>query len=321
MDAFQDYAALCYQELGSWVQYWITINEPNRLVDAFSNVEQQHRVIHNLLLAHATAWRLYEREYASEQGALVSMALHADWAQPANPFLESHAEAAQRLLLFELGRFLDPILDVARPERREENGGFLQEVNAYLEQGALASGLPLSPLPSFSASEKKQLQGTLGFIALSHFTTRLVAPYPHTQSSPPLQRPAHGCLLFSDPNWSRSGLGQALVPRGLRAVLGWVTERYGAALPIIVTASGVDDPALVEDSLRKHYLSSYLQEALKGKTDIVLGLTVTTYSRTLISLSLRCDLFTTSHVPNSFFMTPHSKRQTLRETFETINRR
>ena len=37
-------------------------------------------------------------------------------------------------------------------------------------------------------------------------------------------------------------------------------------MPIIVTASGVDDPALVEDSLRKQYLRSYLQEALKGKT-------------------------------------------------------
>ena len=111
------------------------------------NVDQQHQAVHNVLLAHATAWRLYEREYAREQGALVSMALHADWVQPANPFLESHAEAAQRLLLFELGRFLDPILDAARPERGEEKGGFPREVKASLEQGALASGLPVSPLP------------------------------------------------------------------------------------------------------------------------------------------------------------------------------
>ncbi|KAJ3587305.1 hypothetical protein NHX12_010903 [Muraenolepis orangiensis] len=268
VDAFQDYAALCYRELGSWVQYWITINEPNRLVDVFSNVEQQHQATHHLLLAHAKAWRLYEREHAREQGALVSMALHADWAQPANPFLESHTEAAQRLLLFELGRFLDPILDTAHLERGEQ-GSFPREVKAYLEQRALVSGLPLSPLPSFSESEQKLIKGTLGFIALNHFTTRLASPYPHAQSAQPnlqqQQRPTHGCLLFSDPNWSSSGLGQALVPWGLREVLGWVKQRYGGALPVIVTASGVDDPALVEDSLRKRYLSSYLQEALKAR--------------------------------------------------------
>ncbi|CAL8264013.1 unnamed protein product [Lota lota] len=268
VDAFQDYTALCYRELGSWVRYWITINEPNRLVDVFSNVEQQHQATHNLLLAHAKAWRLYEKEYASEQGGLVSMALHADWAHPANPFLESHREAAQRLLLFELGRFLDPILDATRLERGKK-ASFTQEVKIYLEQRALVSGLPLSPLPSFSESEKNLLKGTLSFIALNHFTTRLASPHPHTQSAEPnlqpQQRPAHGCLLFSDPNWSRSGLGQALVPWGLRQVLGWVTERYDGNLPIVVTASGVDDPALVEDSLRQHYINSYLQEALKAR--------------------------------------------------------
>ncbi|CAL8267000.1 unnamed protein product [Boreogadus saida] len=267
-EAFRDYTALCYRELGSWVRYWITINEPNRLVDVFPNVEQQHQATRNLLLAHAKAWRLYEGEYASEQGGLVSMALHADWAQPANPFLESHTEAAQRLLLFELGRFLDPILDAARLERGGE-AGFTPVEKIYLEQRALVTGLPSSPLPSYSESEKKLLQGTLGFIALNHFTTRLASPHPHSQSAEPNpqqpRRPAHGCLLFSDPNWSRSGLGQALVPWGLRSLLGWVTERYGGDLPIVVTASGVDDPALVEDSLRQHYISSYLQEALKAR--------------------------------------------------------
>ena len=238
-------------------------------MDLFSNVEQQHRATRNLLLAHAKAWRLYEREHASEQEGLVSMALHADWAQPANPFLESHTEAAQRLLLFELGRFLDPILDATRPKQGGK-AGFTPEEKIYLEQRALVSGLPLSPWPSFSDSEKELLKGTLGFIALNHFTTRLASPHPHSQSAEPNlqqpERPAHGCLLFSDPNWSRSGLRQALVPWGLRRLLGWVTEKYGGDLPIVVTASGVDDPALVEDSLRQHYISSYLQEALKGET-------------------------------------------------------
>uniref|UniRef100_UPI0037E8D64B beta-klotho n=1 Tax=Semicossyphus pulcher TaxID=241346 RepID=UPI0037E8D64B len=264
VEAFQEYAALCYQQLGSWVPYWITINEPNRLVDVFSSWKEKHRAAHHLLLAHAKAWRLYEREYLSQQGALVSLALHADWAEPANPFLDSHTEAAQRFLLFELGRFLEPILGTKY--EKQSKGGYPQEMKAYLEARAQVMGLPESPLPAFTDTEREELRGTLSFIALNHFTTRLVSPYPNTQASfQQKEQPDHGCQILSDPTWPSSGLGQALVPWGLRRILNWVSQRYGGALPIIVTASGVDDQAPVEDKLRQHFLRSYLQEALKAR--------------------------------------------------------
>lgn len=264
--AFQAYAALCYQHLGPWVSYWITINEPNRLVDVYSSDKDRHRAAHNLLLAHAKAWRLYEREYSGQWNALVSLALHADWAEPANPFLKSHKAAAQRFLLFELGRFLDPLLGT-RYEDKHNQRGYPQEMKVYLQERAQVMGHPASPLPNFTDSEKEELLGSLSFIALNHFTTRLVSPYPITQaSSKQEQPPAHGCQIFTDRTWLTSNLGQALVPWGLRKVLNWVSQRYGRALPIIVTASGVDDQAPAEDKLRQRFLTSYLQEALKGKT-------------------------------------------------------
>lgn len=264
VEAFQEYVALCYRELGSWVRYWITVNEPNRLVDVYSSEREKHQAAHNLLLAHAKAWRLYEREHSSEQGAMVSLALHADWAEPANPFLESHRAAADRFILFELGRFLDPLLG-PRYEEKQSKGDYPQEMKEYLEERAQVTGLPGYPLPSFTETEREELRGALSFIALNHFTTRLVSPFPHTQSNfQQKQPPDHGCLTLSDPTWPSSNLGQALVPWGLRKILRWVTERYGGALPVIITASGIDDQAPVEDKLRQHYLRSYLQEALKG---------------------------------------------------------
>ncbi|TDH07710.1 hypothetical protein EPR50_G00108310 [Perca flavescens] len=264
VEAFQEYAALCYKQLGSWVPYWITFNEPNRLVDVYSSGKEKHRAAHNLLLAHAKAWRLYEREHSSQQRALVSLALHADWAKPANPFLDSHKAAAQRFLLFELGRFLDPLLGT-RYEEKPSKGDYPQEMKAYLEERARVMGLPESPLPSFTETEREELRGTLSFIALNHFTTRLVSPYPYTQTNfQQGQPPDHGCQILSDPTWPSSSLGNAVVPWGLRKILNWVTQRYGGALPIIVTASGVDDPAPVEDKLRQHFLRSYLQEAFKA---------------------------------------------------------
>lgn len=261
VEAFQEYAALCYRELGFWVRYWITINEPNRLVDVYSSRTEKHQAAHNLLLAHAKAWRMYERDI--KQGALVSLALHADWAEPANPFLESHTVAAQRFLLFELGRFLDPLLGL-RYEEKQSKGNYPQEMKTYLEEKA--QDLSGYLLPSFTESQREELRGALSFIALNHFTTRLVSPFPGTQSNfQQTQAPDHGCQILSDPTWLSSSQGQALVPLGLRKILSWVTERYGAALPVIITASGVDDQALVQDKIRQHYLRSYLQEALKGR--------------------------------------------------------
>ncbi|XP_056148771.1 beta-klotho [Lampris incognitus] len=268
VEAFRQYAALCYRELGSWVRFWITVNEPNRLVDIYSSGKEQHQAAHNLLLAHAKAWRLYEKEYSGQQGALVSLALHADWAEPANPFLKSHTAAAQRFLLFELGRFLDPLLG-NRFKQRKDNGDYPKEMKVYLQERARLMGLSGSPLPSFTEMESEEINGALDFIALNHFTTHLVSQYPHKQTSQSnnqhSQAPEHGCLFLSDPTWPTSDLGQALVPWGLRRVLSWVTERYGGTLPIIVTASGVDDQAPMEDRLRQHYLRTYLQEALKAR--------------------------------------------------------
>lgn len=288
VEAFQKYSALCYQQLGSWVPYWITINEPNRLVDVYSSAIEKHQAAHNLLLAHAKAWRLYEREHSSQQRALVSLALHADWAEPANPFLDSHTAAAQRFLLFELGRFLDPLLGT-RYEEKHSKWDYPQEMKAYLEERAGVMGLRGSPLPNFTDTEREELRGALSFIALNHFTTRLVSPYHPTQASPQQKQPPdHGCLTLSDPTWHSSSQGLALVPWGLRKTLNWVSQRYGRALPIIVSASGIDDQAPVEDKLRQLFLKSYLQEAFKGGAsifrvgsdyfDMLLSLSVTKYN-------------------------------------------
>ncbi|XP_029369159.1 beta-klotho [Echeneis naucrates] len=265
VEAFQEYAALCYQQLAYLVQYWITINEPNRLIDVYSNAKEKHEAAHNLLLAHAKAWRLYEREHYSQHGARISLALHADWAEPANPFLDSHTAAAQRFLLFEIGRFLDPLLGT-KYEEKHNNGGYPQEIKAYLDERARMMGLPGSALPTFSEIEKKELRGALSFIALNHFTTRLVSPYLHRQAMfQDKQPPDHDCMILSDPTWPTSSLGQALVPWGLRKILNWVSDRYGGALPIFITASGVDDQAAAEDKLRQYYLRTYLQEGLKAR--------------------------------------------------------
>lgn len=256
VEAFQNYASLCYKELGTWVQYWITINEPNRLIDVYNRGNDRRLAARNLLLAHSKAWRLYERKYLHHHRGQVSLALHGDWAEPANPFLQSNIEAAQRFLIFELARFLDPLLGT-RHESQQDRREYPSEMNAFLAQ----TNAQESPFVNFTEVETRELKGALSFIALNHFTTRLVAPYPQKLHR---QAPDHNCRTLTDPTWATSKMGQAVVPQGLRRVLNWVTKRYGRQLPIVVTANGIDDQAALDDKVRQYYMKSYLQEALKA---------------------------------------------------------
>ncbi|XP_052005425.1 beta-klotho [Xyrauchen texanus] len=252
VEAFVKYATFCYREFGALVPVWITINEPNRLTELYSGTAEDRRTVaRHLLTAHAKAWRVYDKQFRQQQGATVSFALHADWVEPANPFLESHKVAAQHYLSYELGRFLDPLL----------SGG-----DSRLHEGRGSSRISLI---GFSDDERAELKGAMDFIALNHFTTRLVAPQrPPSPRNPKPYKPLnqdHNCSLMTDLTWPSSHLGQAVVPRGLRRMLGWVRNRYGDGCPIIITASGVHDQASYDDQLRQSYIRDYLQEALKAR--------------------------------------------------------
>ncbi|XP_066576626.1 beta-klotho [Amia ocellicauda] len=250
--AFRDYAALCFRELGPWVRQWITINEPNRLSHAYNvSSSDAYTAGHHLVLAHALAWRLYDKNYRALQHGLVSFSLHADWAEPANPYLESHAAATRRLLLFELASFLDPFLG---------NGDYPAEVRAHLQEKNRA-GLTRSSMPRFTEAEKTTVQGSLDFVALNHFTTRLVRPHRINGSLP---RDDHDCELMADITWPSSPMGLPVVPWGIRRVLNWVRDRYGNSMGLYIMASGTDDRSLDNDQLKQYYIRNYIEEALKA---------------------------------------------------------
>lgn len=250
--AFQDYAGLCFQELGDLVKLWITINEPNRLSDIYNRTSNDtYRAAHHLLLAHARAWRLYDRLYRPAQRGLVSLSLHADWAEPANPYADSHRQAAERFLQFEIAWFADPLF---------QTGDYPPAMREYLALRRRL-GLSRSALPRLTAAESRLVRGAADFCALNHFTTRFVM---HAR-----QRGSHydadrDVRFLQDITGLSSPSRLAVLPWGLRKVLGWVRSHYGD-LDVYITASGIDDPALENDDLRKYYLEKYLQEARKGE--------------------------------------------------------
>lgn len=266
--AFSDYAKLCFHEFGDLVKQWITINEPNRLSQYYhSSSNNTYQAVHHALLAHSIAWHLYDKIYRPHQHGKISLSLHADWAEPANPFLHSHTEAAERFLQFDIGWIAEPIFG---------SGDYPALMRQYIITKN-QKGMTRSLLPYFTDKEKKMMKGTADFFALNHFTTRLVIHEPKNDSRFESDRDIH---FLSDATSLTSLSGLAVVPHGIRRLLNWIKKNYGN-IPIYITANGVDDKALENDELRIYYLKKYSQQLLQGEWSSQQLINIYIYSYTL----------------------------------------
>lgn len=249
--AFRDYAELCFRELGDLVKLWITINEPNRLSDVYNRTSNDtYQAAHNLLIAHALVWHLYDRQYRPSQRGALSLSLHSDWAEPANPYVASHWQAAERFLQFEIAWFAEPLF---------KTGDYPVAMREYIASKT-RRGLSSSVLPRFSDAERRLVKGAADFYALNHFTTRFVM---HEQQSGSRYDSDRDVQFLQDITRLASPSRLAVMPWGERKLLRWMRNNYGD-LDVYITANGIDDQALQNDQLRQYYLGKYVQEALKA---------------------------------------------------------
>lgn len=88
---FKDYANLLYDRFGNRVKYWFTFNEPMEFCingyggDGHAPDIDQHGIgeylcVHNVLKAHATAYRLYETSFKQRFNGQVGIALNSWFA-------------------------------------------------------------------------------------------------------------------------------------------------------------------------------------------------------------------------------------------------
>ncbi|XP_072260389.1 klotho isoform X1 [Pyxicephalus adspersus] len=240
--AFLEYAKLCFKELGKFVSMWITMHEP-----PVRNLTS--RAGHNLLKAHALVWHLYDREFRKSQKGLISLALHADWVEPASPFSKNDNNTSERFLEFEIGRLAEPIF---------LSGDYPKVMREWYSRRNNHDVFDFH-LPTFTKEEKRMIRGTFDFFALTHYTTELV----HWEVED-LVRYDHGLEVqfIMDRTFLQSAHNNAVVPWGLRKILNWVKSKYGD-IPIYILANGIDDGHL-EDKLRVYYMQHYINEALKA---------------------------------------------------------
>ncbi|XP_078401463.1 klotho [Cetorhinus maximus] len=248
--AFVEYARLCFRQLGSKVKFWITMSEPNGIKHLLGYKTNFTIVGHSLIKAHALVWHLYNNEFRKTQNGQISVSLHADWVDPADPFSRNDIEAAARTLEFDIGWFAEPIFG---------NGDYPFIMRDWQSQRQNV-GWYNSYLPHFTTEEKKLIHGSGDFVALNHYTTHIV----HLESQAEAQAGYEFKVQhLKDTTWLSSPDGKAVVPGGLRKLLRWIKSKYGN-VPIYITSNGIDDDSPSKDKLRIYYIRSYINEVLKA---------------------------------------------------------
>lgn len=85
IDWFTNYARTCFEHFGNSVKYWLTFNEPKEicrlgygagyLAPFIKSKEQELRCTHNVILAHAKVFHLYNESYRDTQKGLLILML------------------------------------------------------------------------------------------------------------------------------------------------------------------------------------------------------------------------------------------------------
>ncbi|OAY54936.1 beta-glucosidase 18 isoform X1 [Manihot esculenta] len=275
---FVYFAEICFKSFGHKIKYWTTLNEPNLFADMayirgryppghcsppFGNCSSGNSdveplvAMHNMILAHAKAVKLYRQNFQSKQGGLISIVANAMMYEAFREN-EDDRKAVSRALAFQVAWMLDPIV----------YGDYPPEMRHYLG----------STLPRFSQEEISIVKESIDLIAINHYTTLYAKDCINSACIPGSDRPVKGFVyttgerdgvLIGDPTANPDFF---VVPRGMEKLINYVKERYNN-MPMIVTENGFapapqqkqqDQQDLLQDSERINFHRSYLAALAKA---------------------------------------------------------
>ncbi|KAL0373963.1 UNVERIFIED_CONTAM: Beta-glucosidase 12 [Sesamum radiatum] len=246
LDDYKDFAELCFKEFGDRVKHWATLNEPyifasggydggltgnaapgrcsNRAIcTAGDSATEPYIVGHNLLLAHATAVKLYREKYQAIQKGDIGIVLISHWFVPYSSS-RLDVRAAQRALDFMYGWFIHPIVYGDYPRTMRTIVG--------------------DRLPKFTKEEAELVKGSFDYVGLNYYTGNFAR---HVVSSGGNVSSAtdNKASLSTVANGVSIGIPTAVsyfddYPKGLHDLLVYTKERYNNPT-IYITETGMTD--------------------------------------------------------------------------------
>ncbi|XP_076231706.1 myrosinase 1 [Calliopsis andreniformis] len=260
VDWFGDFARVVFKEYASKVKRFIPINEPTSVcVNGYSIGRHapgkklhgigEYLCIHNVLKAHARAYRIYEKEFKQEHKGEVGFLVNTNGYLPENPKDMLSPEVA---FAFNAGWTVHPILS--------KEGNYPEIMRDLINAKSKQQGYARSRLPEFEPKWIEYLRGTADFLSLNHYSSSLVKP--GTQGEVPSFQNDEGLITYANPNWKSSASSWLkVVPEGFRVTLRYLATKYGN-IPIYITENGFSDHGALDDSDRISYYREYLKQML-----------------------------------------------------------
>ncbi|MCL7024251.1 hypothetical protein MKW94_001030 [Papaver nudicaule] len=263
IEDFTAYADVCFREFGDRVLYWTTMNEPNSMSTASYDMgiwppqrcsypaggdinctagnssTEPYRVVHNALLAHASAASIYKEKYQGKQKGMIGLSTYVFWGTPStNSTLD--IIATQRAKDFTIGWLINPLIYGDYPDIMREKVG--------------------SRLPFFTKQESKRIKRSWDFIGLNHYNTVYIEDDPNDSSKTGLSD------YWADMSVKMTGTKDSKPnPSGLLSLLNYIKDSYGNPL-VHVQENGYGEPhnESLDDIARINYVSGFIENTLKA---------------------------------------------------------
>lgn len=255
-DYFADFAKLAYQLFGDRVKSWITINEPTSIcVNVYEDNLNAPDVKmpgigtylcdKTILLAHAKAYHVYQKEFKNTQNGLVGITIDSIWAEPKTKN-QSDIEAADREMQMSFGCYAHPIFS--------KGGDYPEIMTTTIAQLSAKQNFSRSRLPPLSADEIEMVKGSADFLGLNNYNTWLVSSKERNISEISFYVDK-GTFLDKDPKWP----DPLITPWGFRKLINWVKDQYNNPL-VYITENGIGQTTVsLNDTRRIKFLKENIE--------------------------------------------------------------
>ncbi|CAN0912173.1 Beta-glucosidase 24 [Linum grandiflorum] len=273
---FEDYCDVLFQEYGSKVKKWITLNEPmgnamkaydegvfapghcsvwvDKACKLGDSATEPYIVSHHQLLAHSAAYHLYKNKYRNLTGE-IGITYISHWFVPYSNTTED-IDAAHRARDWMYGWYMDPITYGYYPRTMVDLLG--------------------SRLPKFTLEESRLLRKSYDFIGINYYTSYFVKNNDDFDHAHLRYATDHHGITTPDRDGVYIGphLGsywQYLYPDGLRELLEYTKEKYDDPV-IYITENGLSEKdnatqtlaEALNDKMRIDFYNSHLTSLLQA---------------------------------------------------------
>ncbi|XP_018573477.2 lactase-phlorizin hydrolase [Anoplophora glabripennis] len=268
VEAFAEYARLCFELFGDDVKYWLTFNEPKQICQGGYGMGYDapgikmpgladYLCAHHVIQAHSRAWHIYDQEFRSTQQGQISITIDTLWFEPASDS-EEDIVAAETALQFTYGWYANPIYNSDYPEI----------MKTRIAERSFAEGFKQSRLPAFTDEEIAYISGTFDYMGLNMYTSMLVTAKDEVPIGEPNYNYDVGVHGYQPDDWESTSISSnKITPWGIRKLLNWLKETYNNPA-IIITENGIaDNSSIIDDVKRVRFYRDYLSNVRSAVDD------------------------------------------------------